>query len=280
MTCPDCGHEAKFVNYRPCEITTLMGPAVYERAYYHCPHCHHGHCPTDEEFGLEDKHTPGAEEVIALGGAMAAFDESAHVELAKMSGLRLSSSSVQRITERVGDELARCRAEGDTFGPDEVWTWPPDANGQTTAYVGLDAISVRQQGPHAEPVEGRMSLVATVFRDNAKTTKHSYRGARYVAGLVDLPAIGQQLRRECEAVGVARADQVVALTDGGAGLEDCLTESLAGIAKYVIFVLDFWHAAEHLQEFANVFVRDETARKEQVKTWCHRLKHEGGQAIL
>lgn len=280
MTCPSCGEQAKFVDYRSCEVMTLMGPAVYERAYYYCPHCHQGHCPTDDEFGLADKHTPGSEEVIALAGATSAFDEAAHVKLARMSGLTLSSSSVQRITERVGEEVARRRTAGETFGPDEVWTWPVDANGLTTAYVGLDAISVRQQGLHAEPAEGRMSLVGTVFRDNAQTTKHSHRGARYVAGLVDLPAIGQQLRRECEAVGVAEADQVVALTDGGAGLEDCLTQGLAGLAKHLIFILDFWHAAEHLQEFANVFVRDETARATQVKAWCHLMKHAGGRILL
>lgn len=280
MTCPDCGEQAKFVDYRSCEIMTLMGEAVYERAYYHCSHCKHGHCPTDEEFGLEDKHTPGAEEVISMVGATAAFAEGAHVELAKLTGLTLSASSVQRITERIGDEVARQRTAGETFGPDEVWTWPPDANGLTTAYVGLDAISVRQQGPHAEPAEGRMPLVALVFRDNAKTTKHSHRGARYVAGLVDLPAIGQQLRDECIAVGIDRADQVNALTDGGAGFEERITAALAGIAKHVNFILDFWHAAEHLEEFAKVFVRDETIRQAQVKTWCHLMKHAGGHVML
>ncbi len=125
-----------------------------------------------------------------------------------------------------------------------------------------------------------MPFVAIVFRDNAKTAKHSHRGARYVAGLVDLPAIGQQLRRECEAVGVAEADPVVALTDGGAGFEERLTAAMAGVAKHVNFILDFWHAAEHLQEFAKVFVRDEDAREEQVKTWCHLMKHAGGQILL
>ncbi len=59
-----------------------MGEAVYEQAYYYCSHCQHGHCPTDEEFGLEDKHTPGSKEVISLVGATAAFAEGAHVELA------------------------------------------------------------------------------------------------------------------------------------------------------------------------------------------------------
>lgn len=154
IACPGCGQEAKSVSYRPCEVTTLMGDALSERAYYHCWHCQHGHCPTDAEFGLEDKHTPGAEEVISLIGATAAFDEGAHVERARLTGLTVSASSVQRITESVGAEVAQRRAEGESFGPAEPWEWPPDANGKATAYVGLDAISVRQQGLPAEPNEG------------------------------------------------------------------------------------------------------------------------------
>ena len=257
-----------------------MGDVEYERAYYHCSHCGHGHMPTDEEFGLESKYTPGAREVIALGGATAAFVEGANIELHRMTGLTLSASTVRRVTEAVGDEVAARVAAGETFGPDEPWEWPRDASGKSTAYVGLDLISVRQQGPHGERAEGRMPAIALVFRDNAQSTKPSHRGARYVCGLHDLETIGQQLRRECLAVGVGLADQVVALTDGGSGFEECLTQALAGVAKSMDFVLDFWHVSEHLQVFGKVFVRDEAARKMQVAAWCHTLKHEGGRVLL
>ena len=257
-----------------------MGAVEYERAYYHCPHCHHGHAPTDEEFGLESQYTPGAQEVIAIAGATDAFVESANIELHRLAGLTLSASTVQRVTEAVGDVVAARLAEGETFGPDEPWEWTRDAAGKSIAYVGLDLISVRQQGPQGERAAGRMPVTGIVFRDNARSTKHSHRGARYVCGLGELEAIGQELRRECLAVGVQFADHVVALTDGGSGLEQCLTVSLAGIAKLLTFVLDFWHASEHLQEFGNVFVREEAARKEQVTAWCHTLKHEGGRVVL
>ncbi|MEZ6055514.1 MAG: hypothetical protein R3C01_02300 [Planctomycetaceae bacterium] len=53
---------------------------------------------------------------------------------------------------------------------------------------------------------------------------------RYVAGLMSLDEIGQQLRSECQSVGIDQADRVVALTDGGAGLEDCLIKTLGGLA--------------------------------------------------
>ena len=37
-----CGEDAKFQRYGGTGVKTLLGDAVYERAYYHCPHCHTG----------------------------------------------------------------------------------------------------------------------------------------------------------------------------------------------------------------------------------------------
>ena len=262
---------------------TLLGEAVYERAYYHCSHCHSGHFPTDAEFSLEDKQTPGAREVIALMGVLEPFDEAANSALPRLSGLTVSPSTVQRTTEAAGADIATRRMAGETFGPQTPWDWHRDAEENTVAYVGLDATGVRQQGPHAEPVQGKMPWVAVVFNPQPTHQKQSRRreqASRYVSGLMDLDDIGQQLRRECQAVGVGRAERVIALTDGGSGLESCLVKVLGGLAQLMTFILDFWHATEHVQEFANVLVGDEEARRTQVTTWCHRLKHEGGGALL
>ena len=263
-------------------MKTLLGDAVYERAYYHCSHCHTGIFPTDEEFGIEDKKTPGATEIIALMGVLEPFEEGADEVLPRLSGLNVSASSVQRTTEAVGADVAERRADGETFGPDASWDWHTDATGKRVAYVGLDATGVRQQGEHAERVEGRMPWVGTVFNPEPPHQKRHQRmwDSRYVAGLMGLPDVGAQLRRECRAVGIDRADRVIALTDGGNGLEDCLTDVLAGQVAEVEFILDFWHASEHLQEFAKLWIADEESRSTQVKAWCHQLKHEGGGALL
>lgn len=264
-------------------MTTLLGTVVYERAYYHCAHCHSGLFPTDGEYGIADKQTPGAAEVISLMGVLEPFAEGAQDVLPRMSGLNVSASTVQRTTERVGADVARRRAAGETFGPSTPWEWNRDATGKTVAYVGLDATGVRQQGPHAEKVEGRMPWVATVF--NPQPTHEAHRRqrvweSRYVSGLMSLEEIGRQLRAECRQVGVDRAQRVIALTDGGNGLENCLIDTLAGLAEELVFILDFWHMSEHLQEFANVWVACDQDRKRQVSAWCHRLKHEGGRALL
>ena len=126
--------------------------------------------------------------------------------------MNLSASTVRRVTEAVGAEVAVRRAAGETLGPGTPWEWHRDARGQRVAYVGLDATAVPQQGPHGKKAEG-----------------------------------------ECAAVGIAHADVVLGLTDGGHGLETCLVETvLSGLAREVVLILDFFHATEHVREFAKV----------------------------
>lgn len=272
------------MEYRKCEVTSLLGSIVYSRAYYHCEKCHHGWFPTDKEFGLEKKLklTPGAREVISHMGVLEPFEEAAHKTLPRISGLRTSPSTVQRTTEDVGADVARRRASGETFAPQKQWGWHADTAGEHVAYVSLDATSVPQQGPAAEKAEGRMPWVGAVFNPWSKGQPRSQRiwDTRYVSGLTSLADVGAQLRRECQAVGVGKADVVIGLTDGGNGLENCLIDVLGGISRRTVFILDFYHAAEHLREFAKVWISDETHRQQQVEDWCHTLKHKGGEVLL
>ena len=297
MSCPHCREAAKFVDYRPTSATTLAGSVQYARAYYHCDHCHEGWFPTDEEMGIEHKQTPGCREVVSLTGDLEPFAEAAERLLTKLTGLNLSASTVRRVTEAVGDDVAQRRAAGEMLGPVTPWKWHRDARGQRVAYVGLDATAVPQQGPHGKKAEGRMPWVGSVFNPvpmherNSRSSDVDSGGncqprprvwpTRYVCGVMSLEEIGRQLRGECEAVGVATADVVLGLTDGGNGLETCLVETvLSGLAREVVLILDFFHAMEHVREFAKVWLPDETARREQVGKWCHTLKHQGGTVLL
>jgi hypothetical protein len=147
----------------------------------------------------------------------------------------------------------------------------------------LDATGVPQQGEHKEKVDGKMPYVAAVFNPlfDRHRKSHRLKDVRYVSGLMDLSEIGAQLRRECQAVGMKQADRVILLTDGGNGLADCLTNTVRGQAKEIVYILDFYHAAEHAVEFAKaVHPHDEAARHTLADPWCHTLKHQGGKALL
>lgn len=76
-----------------------------------------------------------------------------------------------------------------------------------------------------------------------------------------------------------KADCVIALTDGGNGLENCLLDVLGGIAQEIEFALDFWHAGDHLRKFANLLISQENQFRRQVDAWRQQLKHQGGDTV-
>ncbi len=263
-------------------MTTLLGSIVYERAYSFCRHCRTGHFPTDQELGLVRKQTLAAQEVITLAGTLDPFEEGATRVLPTLAGLNLSAATVRRTTEDRGEDVARRRAAGDTFDPPPM-EWGREAQGRTAACVGLDTTGVPQQGARGEKQECRMPWVASVFSPLPPVPGGKRPGrmpARYVSGLMSLQEIGGQLRRECQSAGLERADVVIGLSDGGAGLENCLIDAVAGMAGEFRLILDFDHATEHVQEFVRVLCPAEEPRRKRVEAWCQMLKHQGGAVLL
>ena len=223
--------------------------------------------------------TPGANEVTTLAGTLGPFEQASERTLIKMSGLRLSESTVERTTEAAGQRLGQLLATKQTFGPARPWAWQRDAAGRTCAYASLDATGVRQQGPKGAKADGRMAYVAMIYNpdsehDPQRCTPHQ---VRYLAGFYRLDELGLQLRRQAGQVGWDEAQQQIALTDGGSGLEDFMNVNFPR-AKCI---LDFYHASEHVANLARALhPYDEDAFQKQTETWCHQLKHEGGAALL
>jgi hypothetical protein len=125
----------------------LIGSVNNDRHYYHCGFCHRGFCPFDKMLGLTARSlSPAAEEVACIAGVQTAFAEASDRTLRRLSGLRLSESTVERTTEAAGHRLANAFRAGATVGPATPWNWHRDAEGKTVAYVSADATGVGQQG--------------------------------------------------------------------------------------------------------------------------------------
>ena len=283
MTCPDCGESADFVQYRPKRFISMLGEVTLQRAYYHCAHCRTGHFPWDQMLRLSGQRlTPAAQELTVLAGIKDSFGEAAERVLVKMSGIRLSESTVQRTTEASGAQLGERLEQGEVFGPRTAWEWKEDARGRTCAYVSVDAVGVLMQGEEpGSAADGRMVNVAMIFNpqprdpDNAETLAMPCEGVRYLAGLYTLEELGPQLRRQAAQVGMDAAQQWIALTDGGGGLEHFIDVNFPRARK----ILDFRHATEHLSDFVKRY-RPGKPGERLLEAWCHTLKHAGGGRIL
>lgn len=105
--CEECGADARFVEWREKTFVVLFGPV---KVCSPCYHCHSG-CGT----GLRSRDamprlgtqplTPAAEETSAMAGLLGSFADGAERVLRKMSGLRLSESTVARTTQTAGERV-------------------------------------------------------------------------------------------------------------------------------------------------------------------------------
>lgn len=206
--------------------------------------------------------------------------------LRETAGIRLSESTVQRTTEAVGERLATHLQKGRLIGGKQAWPWFRDALGDTVGSIAIDATGVRQQGPHAGKAEGRMAYVGMIFNplpdrervfEGLPKPGESMR-ARYVSGLYPLAQMGPLLRRQGAQVGLDRAQTWVALSDGGAGLEEFLRTNFPRVEAVI---LDFYHASEYLAKLsAALHPTDEAAALGQTKSWSRLLRDEGGEAMI
>jgi len=272
VTCSHCAYAAKFHSYQQRRVLTVHGEVTVRRAYYYCGRCKQSFIPYDDVLGLVDEISPGLMPLVCLAGTLAPFVDAAEDVLKRFSGVRVSPSTVLRCTEGQGERLRAQLKEGRMVEPTQAepkWTAPREA-GQPAAYVGLDAFSVPMQGVEASKAEHRMMYTALLYTPEKEHT-------RYLVDF-DLDALAELVRSQARALGLSQVSDLIAVTDGGNGLEEALQRYLA---DNLTTILDWYHAAEHICDFAKVWhSRDEEARTQ----WQHEAKgilyEQGGEALL
>jgi hypothetical protein len=95
-----CGQQARYHETRPKQILTMLGPVVYDRAYYLCPSCHQGHSPRDRELDVVGTEcSPGVRRMVATVGSETSF-EGGRQQLHLLAGLEVTAKAVESAPER------------------------------------------------------------------------------------------------------------------------------------------------------------------------------------
>jgi hypothetical protein len=218
--------------------------------------------------------------VTTLAGIQESFGKAAEKTLRKLAGIRVCESTVERTTEAAGERLGQVLEQGAVFGEKRTWDWHRDHRGKTCAYVSVDATGILMQGANGAKVEGRMVYVGMVFNPQPRQADEEAlskpcAGVRYLAGLYTLDELGLQMRRQGAHVGMDAAEQWIALSDGGNGLEDFFDVNFPLAVK----IIDFRHVCEYLAKLAKQ-LRPAPAADRLLAGWCHTLKHAGGTTLL
>lgn len=200
------------------------------------------------------------------------FRDGADDILRRFSGIRLSASSTRRATEQAGERLQQQQRQGNVVTPEPAvaWDFGLEGHSHTVAYLGLDAFSVPIQKPGGARADGRMLYTAILYTPD-KSSSH------YLVDF-DLDRLAAQMRQAARALGLGAADQVIAITDAGNGLEAALRRHFW---DDLLCILDWYHASQHLHSYAkSLYPRDAG----QAQAWAESaqgvLYEQGGTALL
>lgn len=212
---------------------------------------------------------------MALAGTLAPFKQAGDV-LRRLAGLQLSASTCRRVTEAAGERLRQQQAAGVVVLPGRPAAWDfslPERDGQsfpgTVAYLGLDAFAVLTRPTKGRPLEWRMLYVGLLYDPHKEHTV-------YVTGF-DFEAVAARLRDYAVAFGLKAAEVLVAITDGGNGLERVLRQNVSDALE---FVLDYWHEVQRLHKLAGLLHPGDSAA---AAAWVEQAKgilwEQGGAAL-
>jgi hypothetical protein len=225
-------------------------------------------------LGLDGHWSPNLAPVVGVLGALLPFAQASDV-LRQVTGLRFAPETCRQLTERAGAELQARHQQLQVVPLPQEPEWDftlPARDGRhfagTVAYVGMDAFAVPTRG--AAKVDWKMLYVGLLY-DPGK--EHTLYLVDY-----DFERLAGLLRQYAVALGLGRAETVVALTDGGNGLERVLRQGVGGA---VVCVLDWWHLSEKVHELGRLLHdQDAGAATAWAKAREATLWDQGGAALV
>lgn len=265
--CPLCVGRVRYAGQRMKTFVSVLGPLRLRRAYYHCARCDAGFCPRDYALGLSDAClTPAVTRMVAAVGASVSFEEGRQL-LAELAGIALDAKTVERVAERLGEEIAK----------DEKTVVENGEPSAPTLYLGLDGtgIPMRRQELDGRPgkqpdgssktrevklctvwsAEGR-DVEGVAVRDPGSV---SYSAAIESAATTDTQQSSSdfslRVRREASRRGFDDAPRRVVLGDGAPWIWNIADAQFPGAVQ----IVDRFHVKQHLSDAAKAIWGAESA---------------------
>lgn len=258
-------------------LNTAIGEIEYRRAYGVCDRCGHTAAPLDEALGIPS-FGPSVEVMRKISHAAAtarSFGTAADI-LKEHSGIEMSAKQVRVSSESEGARVAAARAaEVEKFRKGTEISGPSAAADLIVVTADGGRIQTRQDDKDEEGGAWKEDKVGAIYdasprKDPAAREAPEYDGAKaltktYAATMQSWDEFGYMLRVEAHKRGYVTAKEKLFISDGAQSLKTLRQDHL----PETTFILDWYHAAEHLSACSKAAFGEGT--EDQV-AWYKRVK--------
>jgi len=268
-----CGRRMESQGVRSKELMTILGPVAYERSMFQCPGCGATRYPGDEALDVVGTtRSPGLRRMMARAGSQSTFKDGRD-DLRIYAGLEVSAKDVERVAERIGQEI-------DAWSQEERQRLLAEDGGDPEKDIPLMYISYDGTGVPIRPEE----LVGVKGKDGPAKTREAKLGCVFTQTTVDeeghpirdpdttsfvgaiepAEAFGWRMYGEARRRGLARAQKVVILGDGAEWVKNLADMHF----PHAVAIIDLYHAREHVSALCRtLFGSQEKKRERRRKRW-------------
>jgi hypothetical protein len=254
----DCGagHQAKLIEMRSKQVTTVLGQVEIGRAYYYCGQCEDGVVPKDRELDIVGTSlSPGVRRMIGRVGGKEPFDEG-RLDLEELAGVIVSTKAVERAAEAIGEDIEERAMPGRELAMSgKVVTLESRRNPIDKMYIAMDGTGVpvlpsetvgrkgKDETANAKTREARLGCVFTQTKiDDSGKPMRDEDSTTYVGAIESAEKFGSRIYAEAVRRGVREAKEVVVLGDGAPWIWTIADLHFHGATQ----ILDLYHALEHM----------------------------------
>jgi len=258
-------------------LNTVIGEIEYRRAYGVCDRCGHTAAPLDAALGIPP-FGPSVEVMQKISHAAVtarSFELAAEV-LKEHSSIEMSAKQVRVNGEAEGGRVAAVRAlEVEAFGKGEEIVGPGAVVDLIAVVADGGRVQTRKCDQDDEGGVWKENKVGAVYdasprKDPAAREAPEYDGAKaltktYAATMQSWDEFGYMLRVEAHKRGYVTAKEKIFISDGAQSLKTFRQDHF----PEATFILDWYHAAEHLSACSKAAYGEAT--EDQV-AWYKRVK--------
>ena len=247
-----CGERMESQGVRRKDLLTILGPVVYRRSMFRCPACQATRYPGDEALDVvETTRSPGLRRLMARAGSQSTFKDGRD-DLQIYAGLTVSAKDVERVAERIGQEMEAWSQRERQRVLDEDAEPEKDVPLMYISYDGTgvpmrpeELVGVKGKRPDgvAKTREAKLGCVFTQtgldeegypIRDPGSTT--------FVGAIETSDTFGWRMYGEARRRGLSRARRVVILGDGAEWVKNLAEMHF----PQAVSIIDLYHAREHV----------------------------------
>lgn len=288
VICP-CGSKMRSHGLRHKPLVTLLGTVEFQRSMFRCFDCGAIRYPGDEVLDvIGTSRSPGLRRLMARAGSQSTFNEGRE-DLRIYAGLKVSTKDVERVAERVGEDIEvwsaqerreqLARASIPEIGPAiEVLYISFDGTGVPMIPAAVRGRRGKQKDGSARTREVKLGCVFTqTTTDERGRPVRDPASTSFVGAIETAEVFGHRIYAEAVRRGLNRAKRVVVLGDGAAWIHNLVQMHFPGATQ----ILDLYHAREHLSDLAKLAISDDTPRAVALREdWWKQLDHGGISRIL